>query len=246
MTEKSQTMKLSGKANLGLGATANISVTMRNYFSTHFLLSAKHFISLVANIENRHKGNPIFSIEHRGYVLSSILSSVAFLEAAINELYQDAYDKNMTYIKNLDSNTISILSDYWDMTEQDNKSLSILDKYQLALRFANKEPFLKGENPYQDTSLVIRLRNDLIHYKPLDLDEKKTHKLDIDLKNKSFLSNKLMKGSDQNFYPDHALGNGCIEWCLSSVKNFADEFFKRIRIEPNYQVVDIEKLAGNK
>ena len=176
--------------------------------------------------------------------MNSILSAVAFLEAAINELYQDAHDKHLVYLENLDQSTISILSDFWGMTEQENKTfVSILDKYQLALRFAGKEPFKKGDNPYQDANFAIKIRNELTHYKPKDLSENNKHRLDDTLKGK-FNENKMMAGSGNNFYPDKALGAGCTEWSLNSVKNFADEFFKKMEIEPNYQRVDMDKLAG--
>jgi len=245
MTKDTKTYHPKSRAEFGLDSKAYLA--MRNYISKDFLWAAEHFSKLAGEIEDKHKGRSIFNIEHRAYVMNSILSSVAFLEAAINELFQDAHDKHLVYLENLDQSTISILSDFWDMTEEDNKSfLSILDKYQMALRFADKEPFLKGENPYQRTNLVIRIRNELTHYKPMDLSEESTHKLDDILKGKNFLPNKLMEGSGNNFFPDHALGKGCTEWCFESVKIFADEFFSRMNIKPNYQIVDYEKLLGKK
>lgn len=226
---------------LKVGGSAVLSI--RAYFSTYHLWAADHFSRLAGEIEDSHEGRSKFNLEHRVYVMNSILSAVAFLEAAINELYQDAHDKHLVYLEHLDQSVLSILSDFWDMTEEDDKSfLSILDKYQMALRFAGKEPFQKGENPYQDAALVIKLRNYVTHYKPIDLDEKNKHKLDDMVKGK-FLPNKMMEGSGNNFFPDKALGKGCAEWCLSSVKNFADAFFDKMNIEPNYQKVDMEKLG---
>ncbi len=239
-----QVKLLKGKAVSEFGGSAILS--MRIYFSTYNLWAAEHFSKLAGEIETAHQGRSQFNLEHRVYIMNSILSATAFLEAVINELYQDAHDKHLVSLGHLDETVISILSDFWEMTEEDNKSfLSILDKYQLALRFAGKEPFQKGENPYQDTALVIKLRNYLTHYKPMDLSEINKHSLDNMLRGK-FLPNKMMEGSGNNFFPDHALGKGCAEWSLKSVKNFADEFFQRMGIKPNYQVVDMDKLAGKK
>lgn len=36
------------------------------------------------------------------------------------------------------------------------------------------------------------------------------------------------------------LGKECAKWGLTSVENFADEFFRRIDIQPNYQKVDFD------
>ena len=116
------------------------------------------------------------------------------MEAAINELFQDAHDNHESYIKNLDEQLLTKMSAVWDVTEHDNKkNSSILEKYQKALVFADKKKFETGENPYQDTKLVIRIRNELTHYKPMDLSEKSKHKLDEILKGKNFLPNKLME-----------------------------------------------------
>ena len=235
-------MKLSGKST----SSGQLTIKSRAYFSTYHLWPAEHFSKLAGDIEDSHEGRSKFNLEHRVYVINSILSAVAFLEAAVNELFQDAHDKHLVYLGHLDETVISILSDFWEMTEEDNKSfLSILDKYQLALRFAGKEPFQKGENPYQDNALVIKLRNYLTHYKPMNLSEIDKHSLDKMLIGK-FLPNKMMEGSGNNFFPDKALSKGCAEWCLRSVRNFADEYFEKMEIEPNDQKVDMNKLAGKK
>jgi len=111
--------------------------------------------------------------------------------------------------------------------------------------YANKEVFNEKESLLKDIQLIIQVRHYLTHYKPMTMDEKHKHPLDDELTGK-FEPSKMMEGSGNNFFPDKALGVGCTEWCLASVKNFADEFFKRMDIQPNYQAVDIEKLGGNK
>jgi len=79
----------------------------------------------------------------------------------------------------------------------------------------------------------------------MDLSIKNKHKLD-DILRPKFLPNKMMEGSGNNFFPDKALGKGCAEWSLQSVKDFADEFFEKMNIEPNYQKVDMNQLAGKR
>jgi len=210
-------------------------LSMRAYFSTYHLWAAEHFSKLAGEIEDSHKGKSKFNLEHRAYVMNSILSSVAFLEAAINELFQDAHDNHESYIKNLDKQLLTKMAAVWQVTEHDNKKkFGTLEKYQIALEFAGIEKFKPGENPLQDVQLVIKLRNELTHYKPMNLDEKNKHSLEKKLLGSNFAPNKLMEGSGNNFFPDHALGAGCTGWCFKSVKNFTDEFFSRMDIKPNY------------
>jgi hypothetical protein len=246
MTDKSQTHNPTSRTTLGFTSTATISISMRAYFSTYFLWAAEHFSKLAAEIEDSHEGRSRFSIEHRAYVMNSILSSVAFLEAAINELYQDAYDNHTSYIENIDKELISNLADIWKITEVNKGSaIKLLPKYQIALIIAGKEKFEEGKNPYQDASLVIDLRNFLTHYKPRTIGEDTNVKLTDKLRGK-FQKCKMFEESGNPDFPDKILGKGCAEWSFKSVKNFADEFYKRMDIKPNYQAVDIEKLGGKK
>jgi hypothetical protein len=61
-----------------------------------------------------------FSLEHRGYVLSSIIASVAFLEAMINELFQDAADGHAPepfgYITPLSEECRRTMAEVWAIT----------------------------------------------------------------------------------------------------------------------------------
>ena len=214
----------------------SIILSSRSYFSGRYFHHAGRFLELARKIENNYKGQPTHSLELDSYVMSSILLTTAYLEASINELYQDAYDGSGSFlIKDLDKDAIAILADFWNMTEMENRTiLSILDKYQMALRFTGKEPFEKGKNPYQDANLVIKIRNELTHYKPMDLNSEKKHPLDDKLINK-FKPNKMMEDTDNNFFPDKAFGVGCIEWCLKSARNFTDEFYLKMNIEPPYK-----------
>jgi len=217
------------------GEVGTPSVLIRVYYSSYHLWATNHFAQLAGEIEDTHSGRSRFDIKHRAYVTNSILSAVAFLEAAINELYQDAFDKHSGYLTTLPQAIRNLLGDFWAMTEGENKSaISILDKYQLALRFCGKEPFNKGKSPYQEVDLVVRIRNALTHYKPQSLGGDNIHRLEAGLRGK-FSENKLMSGSGNPYFPDKALGRGCADWVVASVRKFADKFFSEIELVPNYQ-----------
>jgi hypothetical protein len=54
-----------------------VRILMRGYFSTYFLWTAQHHAELAGQMEAAHVGRSRFSIEHRGYVLTSIVGSAA-------------------------------------------------------------------------------------------------------------------------------------------------------------------------
>jgi hypothetical protein len=213
-------------------------ILMRNYHSSHLLWAARHFSTLSREIEAKHTGKSTFDVRHRAYVTSSILSSAAFLEAMINELFQDAHDGHQSYIAPISHTAQALMKEYWAAKELGTDRLSILDKYQIALIVAGHQPFPKGANPYQDAQVLVRLRNDLIHFKPASLssDDELTN-LASELKKRKFPGNRLMRGAGNAYFPDHALGHGCAEWALAAATRLADQFSSTMNITPNYQRV---------
>lgn len=213
-----------------------IAVSMRVYFSTYHLWAAKEFCISAKNIEENHVGKALFDIKHRAYVTNSIFSSVAFLEAAINEIFKDASDEYLSYIHKLSDSKIQLIADYWNKTEEKNKFPSTLDKYQEILRFCECSTFDKSDSLFQNAQLVTKLRNNLVHYKPESLSVTDCHRLSKQLTGK-FPKNKLMNESGNPFFPDQCLGYGCAKWAIKAVEDFANNFFKLIDITPNYQSV---------
>lgn len=119
-------------------------ITMRNYFSTYLLWAARDSASKAAAIEDAHTGDSRFDVEHRAYVLGSVISAASFLEAMVNELFQDAHDSH------------GISGDGFERA---------LAKYQLLLLFAEESELDKGAEPYQSAALLVSLRNALVHYR---------------------------------------------------------------------------------
>lgn len=210
---------------------------VRVYYSSYHLWAAKHFLELCSEIEDANEGRSEFNIKHRAYVTNSIFSAVGFIEAAINELFQDCHDDHEPYINTMNPNGRAIIKDYWGMTEGEDKSISLLDKYQLALRFCDLDIFPKGEAPYQDVNYLIKIRNTLTYYKPKTLGGETIHRLENQLKNR-FPENKLMESSGNPYFPDKALGKGCAGWAVQSAVRFVDLFFSKINVIPNYKLVN--------
>ena len=209
-----------------------ITIVMRTYFSSYHLWAARHFLALAKNLENTDGRSPRFDIKHRAYVTNSILSAISFIEAGINELFQDVCDNHTSYTASLDSVGRNALLDCWHAASRK----SIFEKYNKALTCLRKKPFGKNQAPQEDAALVNSLRNALVHYQPTSLGGNVEHKLASKLTGK-FPDNKLMTGSGNPWFPDKCSGHGCAEWAIHSVTTFADEFFCRIGVQPNYQRV---------
>ncbi|MDY0277980.1 MAG: hypothetical protein RBQ97_07840 [Acholeplasma sp.] len=149
-------------------------VVVRTYFSIQHIQSAILFAKLAKNLETDYsnklseiepKDRSGISAQHFAFVTNAIFSSVCFLEATINELFCDAFDKNYNErLIPLGESTIDLMKDLWERGIPRTASYSVLEKYQIALVEANKSIFDIGSTPFQDIYLLIKLRNALMHF----------------------------------------------------------------------------------
>lgn len=213
-----------------------VRIEMRNYFSTHLLWAARHFATKAAEIETNHEGRSRFDIEHRAYVASAVINAAAFIEAFLNELFQDAADNHGVtddgYIAPLPERTRLLMREWWVRTGGGFER--VLEKAQLLLVFAGQETLDEGAQPFQDAATLLTLRNELLHYRPESVAADIDHRITKRLKGR-FSENALMADSGNAWWPDHALGAGCAHWACTAAKAFADEVSERLGVSPNYQ-----------
>jgi hypothetical protein len=213
---------------------------VRSYFSTRFLWAAFHASDQAGAIEAAHGGGELrFDIEHNGFVLSSIISSAAFLEAAVNEFFQDAHDEHGLkpdgYLAPLPGSATRAMAAVWRGTVN-GRRLKTLEKWQLLLILADREPLETGRAPFQDAKLLLELRNTIVHYHPESLPTDESHKLELGLRGR-FDPNALWDAGTGPWWPNHCLGHGCAKWAATSVVRFADHVCGELGLDPNYRRV---------
>lgn len=209
-------------------------VGMRLYFSTYHLWAAKDFAKEASTIEAAHTGEAQFDIRHRALVMSSIIEAGAFLESVINELFKDCFDGYEVYLLGLSKSQIGLLGEQWARWHEKGRSAPpTLEKFDAALKCCCIESFGRDRTPYQDAKLGLLIRNALIHSTPESLFSGEGHRFDS-LKSR-FPSNSLMSGSGNAYFPDKCLGAGCAHWACLSMRAFADAFFEKLTVKPNYQ-----------
>ena len=212
------------------GGRANVS-SMHNMSAGHFGASA----TFARGARQIQEGAPLDPESHDPkqsqylyYVVGSITSSVNGLEAAINEFFQDYVGQKSNLNSHLPDDLRMLLVNTWFYIK---KEWSILDKYHEALRVCAKEP-IKGDNRSENAKLVVSLRNQLVHFKPVSWDsdppivpddlEGLVRKLEG-----KFPTNPLIPES-ADFWPGKCLSFGCAEWALSSALAFRGLFFERM------------------
>lgn len=207
------------------------------FFSLQHAKSAAYFARQAADTENQLNPDLISSELHTALsaqVTGCLFSSVAFLEATINELFADAKDSKGA-ANNLSVQTQKVIAAVWS-SETDQKST--LCKYQLFLEAAGAPALDKSRQPYSEVALLIKLRNNLIHYNASWLDTGTAKMLRSGALVTSKLDNPVAQlpklpgiaGQSSTAW----LSSGTAKWAFSSALAFTEEFYQLLKITPQH------------
>jgi hypothetical protein len=228
------------------------SIRFRDCFSVRYIQSAALLCRLGYRIEKDFLESGTISEEdrlsHEVFILNSILSSVAFLESTINELYADAADDAYFFTDKKNEVLLQTIGEKW-RNEKNFDRAPLVNKYLKILMIADKPGFDDGNPVFSDIRSLIEIRNSLMHYKrewivvqkgEISLDFEETHgeKLERMLRNK-FPGNPLAQ-KNRPFFPDTCFGHGCAEWAVGNSLAFTDEFFRKLELPAPYDGIKNE------
>lgn len=203
----------------------------RPYFSSWLLWSAEHHLELARQIEARRAPDARYPfIEHRAYVLGSVLASATFLEAMVNELYQDVVEGHDHFgaTAGLPGSVRARMLEVWERTSGGHHG-STLEKY-VALVEIDLDSDL-----YQDANLVTKVRNAIVHYRPKDgFTAKEARMFEARLRRR-LAPNPLRSDSLRAWWPELALGSDFATWAVRSVTALADYVCSALRVDADYQ-----------
>jgi hypothetical protein len=228
------------------------SIRFRDCFSVRYIQSAALLCRLGYRIEKDFLESGTISEEdrlsHEVFILNSILSSVAFLESTINELYADAADDAYFFTDKKNEVLLQTIGEKW-RNEKNFDRAPLVNKYLKILMIADKPGFDDNNTVFSDIRSLIEIRNSLMHYKrewivvqkgEISLDFEETHgeKLERMLRNK-FPGNPLAQ-KNRPFFPDTCFGHGCAEWAVGNSLAFTDEFFRKLELPAPYDGIKNE------
>lgn len=227
-------------------------IRFRDCFSVRYIQSAALLCRLGFDIEKnyaeRGEISPDLILRHEAFILNSILSSVAFLESAINEFYSDAADDACVFDNEKNEDLLRDIRERW-RNEKNFDRAPLIEKFQRILVIGGKSPLDEHNPVVSDIRILINIRNYLMHYKREwtvvreddaagGREETQAEKFEKLLKNK-FRENPLA-GINQPFFPDKCLGHGCAEWALANCLEFTDQFFSRLGLPAPYDGIKNE------
>jgi hypothetical protein len=104
-----------------------------------------------------------------------------------------------------------------------------LERYQIVLHLLRKEKFDPGRQPFQSTALLVRLRNELVHYKSKFGKEMNSVKLFEALRQLKH-ARPPFASPYSNFFPHHCLSADCAVWSARTALAFIDAFYEKLGI----------------
>ena len=228
------------------------SIRFRDCFSVRYIQSAALLCRLGYRIEKDYRDSGRISEEgrlrHEVFILNSILSSVAFLESTINELYADAADDAYFFSDEKNEDLLRTIGEKW-RNEKNFDRAPLVDKYQKILMIADKSVFDDDNPVFSNIRTLIDIRNFLMHYRrewivvqkgriSTDIKESHGEKLEKMLRDK-FPGNPLAQ-KNCPFFPDSCFGHGCAEWAVRNCLAFTDEFFRKLELPAPYDGIKSE------
>jgi len=224
----------------------DLVIRFRDCFSVRYIQSAALLCRLGYLIEQEYRGiqdvPAEIQLRHEAFILNSVLSTVAFLESTINELYADATDEAYFFADEKHEALLRLISEKWK-NEKNFDRAPMLTKYQKILDIAGKPIFEDGDQAFANVRELIEIRNYLMHYKREWVEVQKRGEIRHGKETAGERFEKVLRAkfavnplAQKNllFFPDRCLGHGCAEWAIVNSIILADEFFRRLDLPAPY------------
>jgi len=202
----------------------------RYAFTGQFLEAAILFVRRARAIENEASAEIAEDVrcEHRGLITTAIMQCAAALETEAHEIC--AYGPGSHLGSNgIDQAAQAFLAPLARVIDDQDT----LSRYKLLLYLLRKPEIPRGAEPYQSAALVVRLRNELIHYKSRWGAEMTSAKLFAALEGRGHRPPPFTVGN-MNFFPHRCLSADCGEWAVVSCVAFLDAVYTNLGIPSRF------------
>ncbi len=162
-------------------------------------------------------------IAHRGLVVGAIMQLTAALECEIWEVmvYGPGHHLGSDRLDGIARDFLAPIAEVIDRQK-------LLERYWMVLHLLDKAPLDRGEQPWQDADLVVRLRNELVHYRSRWGQELDRSRLFRALEDKRHSRPPFVSTQGTNFFPRLCLSAACSSWAVRSCGVFLDSFYAHL------------------
>ena len=201
-------------------------LSIRYTFTAQFLEASAIFAKRTREIEHSFvaSASEAQKAEHRGLVVAAIMQCAAALETEIHEISTHGPGAHLgsDHTDRESQKFLEPLADFID--GQDT-----LSRYEIVLHLLKRPPLKRGAQPFQSAALLVRLRNELVHYKSRWDQEMDTSKLLTALSRLRHQRPPFV-ASGSSFFPHECLSADCATWAVRSAVDFIDAFYARLYV----------------
>lgn len=216
--------KVTEKIKLGDTASADTRYT----FTVQFLQGSAIFVRRLRKLEQAETWSEEDQTEHRALASAVVMQCAAALETETHEVAVHGPGAHLGS-NGVDSEAQRFLEPIAAIIDRQ----STLDRFALILHLLEKGKLNTGAESYENASLVVRLRNEITHYKSLWGEQMERSKLFSRLESKHHRPPPFTDPS-MNFFPLRCLSADCAEWALSSTVAFLEHFYVALGVPSRF------------
>jgi hypothetical protein len=206
---------------------AQFTAQTRYSFTVQFLIGARKFVTLAREIELAEEARVDANRRgsHRAFVVAAIMQSCAAIEAEVAEVIEYGPGHHLGS-NGVNQQALEYLRPLADVLDDQ----PALERYQLVLHLLGKNPLDKGAEPLQSTRILVKLRNEIIHYKSKWGPKMESEKLYKSLRGLGLPKPPFVQGN-VNFFPDECLSAACAEWAAKTASQLIGAFYEKLGID---------------
>jgi len=202
----------------------------RYTFTGQFLEAAALFTRRARTIEGMVDAlTDDLRCEHRGLVSATVMYCAAAMETEAAEIctYGPGAHLGSNGIIHSAQQFLLPLAEFVERQ-------GTLSRFELILHVLKHAPLDKGSEPYRSAALVIRLRNEITHYKSKWGQDMEPLKFFKSLKKLRHKPPPFMP-SNTNFFPHQCLSADCAAWAVTSTVAFLDAVYDRLGVASRFE-----------
>lgn len=219
--------ELAAKSQVRLTATANADV--RYSFTVQFVEAATQFAKRARSIEQQ--GIPAdgdeateLRCEHRGAVSAAVMQCAAALETEVHEICVYGPGCHLGSDRT-DHAARRLLGPIAHVIDRE----STLARFDLILYLLGKAKLDKGCEPFQGADLLVKLRNEVTHFKSVWGSEMERKKLIQSLRQLGH-NRPPFVSENASFFPHQCLSADCAAWAVRSTVAFLELIYQRLGV----------------
>lgn len=205
----------------------DVTSDTRFSFTAGFLVGASAMARHARDIESMpvDQVTEDHRLDHRSYVVSSIMQAAAAMESEIAEVAMHGPGHHLGS-NGVDAGARDYLMPLAEVIDDQNPGI---ERFALVLHLLRRPPFVRGAQPWQDASLMTRLRNEIVHYKSKWGAEMTQERLFSSLQQLRHPKPPFREEAT-NFFPHRCLSAACATWATRTSLAFIEAFYGRLQI----------------